>query len=415
MKQVKHLCDGGIAGIQTGPFGAQLHSEDYQDAGVPLILIRNIDEGFGIDTTRAPKITDDDAARLSLYATRPGDLIMARVGTMGRVGLVTNDEEGCIVSGQTIRLRPGPEKADPKFLAYILTAESTVEEVLLRAKGSTRDSLNTDLVGSIPVRDTPVTEQRAVALFLDRQTSRIDALIDAKECLLAKMEEAATLFEQAQVFGHGNGLAEEAPDGGIHSSYPTIRNRHLFRDIQDLSTTGDEELLTVSHKDGVRRRADKEVYMFLAESHVGYKRCQPGDLIINTMWAWMGAAGTSDYEGIVSPAYNVYRPSDKLLPEYVDTVIRTPAYVQWMACNSTGVWKSRLRLYPQYFVDLYFPAPTVEEQREIVNRINERRARDAALRQPILRSIELAKERRQALITHTVTGQHKIPMEAVHA
>lgn len=40
----------------------------------------------------------------------------------------------------------------------------------------------------------------------------------------------------------------------------------------------------------------------------GYKQCKPGDLIINTMWAWMGALGTSKHEGICSPAYGVYRP-----------------------------------------------------------------------------------------------------------
>ena len=69
----------------------------------------------------------------------------------------------------------------------------------------------------------------------------------------------------------------------------------------------EDDLLTVSHITGVTRRADKEETMFLAESFENYKNCQPGDLVINTMWAWMGALGVSSVKGIVSPSYRSSR------------------------------------------------------------------------------------------------------------
>ena len=48
--------------------------------------------------------------------------------------------------------------------------------------------------------------------------------------------------------------------------------------------------------------------MFEAATTEGYKICLPGDLVINTLWAWMGAMGVAPEDGIVSPAYNVYEP-----------------------------------------------------------------------------------------------------------
>jgi type I restriction enzyme S subunit len=51
--------------------------------------------------------------------------------------------------------------------------------------------------------------------------------------------------------------------------------------------------------------------MFMAETYVGHKLCRPGDLVINTMWAWMGALGVAGVGGLVSPSYGVYRPIPK--------------------------------------------------------------------------------------------------------
>lgn len=105
-------------------------------------------------------------------------------------------------------------------------------------------------------------------------------------------------------------------------------------------------LLTVSHLTGVTSRAEKDVNMFMAESLEGYKRCEAGDLVINTLWAWMGAMGVARQPGIVSPAYNVYQPVAQLDPEYVDLMVRTPRFVEEITRYSKGVWSSRLRLYP---------------------------------------------------------------------
>ena len=157
----------------------------------------------------------------------------------------------------------------------------------------------------------------------------------------------------------------------VPSHWVVTRNKDIFEERGSLSKTGEETLLTVSHITGVTKRSEKNVNMFMAESHEGYKICKRGDLIINTMWAWMGALGASNEDGICSPAYGVYK-TKKNIPydrRYFDYLYRTPQAVTEMTRNSKGIVSSRLRLYPKDFFQIQTALPTEEEQTEIANYI----------------------------------------------
>ena len=145
--------------------------------------------------------------------------------------------------------------------------------------------------------------------------------------------------------------------------------------------------------------------MFEAKTNEGYKLCEPGDLVINTLWAWMGAMGTAPVKGIVSPAYNVYEPGPRLVPAYIDALVRLPVFAQEVTRYSKGVWSSRLRLYPEGFFEVYLPVPPKQEQRAIVEHIARETAKIDAVLAATERTIALLKERRAALIAAAVTGQ----------
>ena len=152
--------------------------------------------------------------------------------------------------------------------------------------------------------------------------------------------------------------------------------------------------------------------MFEAATTEGYKICLSGDLVINTLWAWMGAMGVAPEDGIVSPAYNVYEPGARLDPSYVDALVRLPVFAQEVTRYSKGVWSSRLRLYPEGFFAVSIPVPPLSEQREIVAHIaNESRKLDQ-LRAATERTTVLLKERRTALIAAAVTGQIDVEQAA---
>jgi type I restriction enzyme S subunit len=145
--------------------------------------------------------------------------------------------------------------------------------------------------------------------------------------------------------------------------------------------------------------------MFESKSLEGYKKTKKDDLVINTMWAWKGAAGIAPQNGLVSPSYHVYRPNDRMLPEFADILYRSPAYASEMDRFSEGVWKSRNRLYPDVFLRMDTVLPPKEEQQRIVDELVKKHSTIDRLDGLIDDSIELLEEKKQSIITKVITGQ----------
>lgn len=183
------------------------------------------------------------------------------------------------------------------------------------------------------------------------------------------------------------------------------RAKTFFREVDERSKTGQEELLSVSHLTGVTPRSQKKVTMFKAASYIGSKLCRPGDIVINTLWAWMAALGASRHVGIVSPAYGVYRPhhADSFNPAYLDYLLRTRAYVAEYIGRSTGIRSSRLRLYPNQFLDIVLIQPPRPEQDQIVAYLRAQDAYIARFIQAKRDLIKLLTEQKLRIIDHAVT------------
>lgn len=193
--------------------------------------------------------------------------------------------------------------------------------------------------------------------------------------------------------------------GSTPAHWPALRAKCLFREVDERSTTGKEELLSVSHLTGVTPRRSKTVTMFLAESNVGHKLCRPGDLVINTLWAWMAALGVTRHLGIVSPAYGVYRPlaGGGILQAYADYLLRTPLYAAEYQRRSTGVNSSRLRLYPEQFLRIPVLVPPEAEQAAIVRFLDWANGRLERTIRAKRKVIALLNEQKQAIIHRAVT------------
>jgi len=188
--------------------------------------------------------------------------------------------------------------------------------------------------------------------------------------------------------------------GQVPSHWIVDRAKAQFREVDERSKAGHEELLSVSHKTGVTPRRFKTITMFQAESYAGYKLARSGDLVVNTMWAWMAALGVSQHDGIVSNAYGVYRPREgaEMDGRYYDRLLRTEMYRAEYVRRSTGITTSRLRLYPPKLLAMPLIQPPPEEQRRIADFLDAYTAQVHRLIAAKRRTIAALIERKQAII-----------------
>jgi type I restriction enzyme S subunit len=389
-----------------------------ESGGVTFLPMEAIGEQGELDTSRVIKF-DEASAGYTLFFD--GDVVVAKITPCfenGKGALIEATATGLgLGTTELYVLRPGPS-LDGRYLYYI-TADPAFrilgETQMTGAAGQKR--VPEDFVRDYIVAVPPVSEQRHISRYLDTEIGVIDTLISTKVAWLDLLAEKRRAIVAEAVMRGLNPDTQLRPSGidwlgDIPAHWDIERSRWLFAERDQRSETGEEEMLTVSHLTGVTPRSEKDVNMFKAESTAGYKLCFAGDLAINTLWAWMGAMGTTRVDGIVSPAYNVYTPGPRLLPDYVDALVRIPVFAQEVTRYSKGVWSSRLRLYPEGFFETWWPVPPTDEQHAIVRHIAAETAMIDRLRAATEHSITLLKERRGALIAAAVTGQIDIPEAA---
>ena len=161
-----------IAEVQTGPFGSQLHSEDYVEEGTPIVTVEHLgNRRFTIQNL--PFVSNEDRERLSKYSLREGDIVFSRVGAVDRCSYVTSDENGWLFSGRCLRVRCHHE-CDALYLYYYFCSDSVKEYVRSKAVGATMLSLNTDLMLEIPIQFPQIKLQKEIAKTLSFLDSKIE-------------------------------------------------------------------------------------------------------------------------------------------------------------------------------------------------------------------------------------------------
>lgn len=302
---------------------------------------------------------------------------------------------------------------DPGYARHLFVSPVMVDQYVTSSKGvgDIQRTIYEPYLKMCLVPMPPLDEQAAIVKYLGHAHARIDRAIAGKRKLIALLE------EQKQAIIHRavtRGLDPSAPlkDSGfpwigeIPRHWEIERAKYIIREVDDRSTSGVEEQLSVSHITGVSPRKPT-VTMFRAESYIGHKICRPDDLVVNTMWAWMGALGVAHNLGIVSPSYGVYRlkHKSKVRAEYLELMLRTPQYISYFKSESTGIRPSRLRLYPDQMLATPLPIPPVSEQLEIVEHLESSGKSFERIRVQALAEIELLREFRTRLTADVVTGQ----------
>ena len=387
---------------------------DYSEKGRPDAELMSVTQNQGVvpRTWVENRMVMPSGSLESFKFIRKGDFAISLRSFEG--GLEYCHHDGIISPAYTVlKLR---EDLNADYYKFLLKSPSFISEIqtsvvgIREGKNISYPELSYSLM-PIPSR----TEQTAIANFLDRKTALIDQAIAQKERLIELLRERQQLVIQQAVT---RGLDPDVPmkDSGVEwiGEVPELwevrRAKYLLSEIDERSENGEEELLSVSHVTGVTPRSEKNITMFQSESYAGSKLSRRGDLVINTMWAWMGALGISDRIGIVSPSYGVYRvmPKMPLVPNYLELLLKHPSYIAEYNRISTGLHSSRLRLYPPMVMNLPIVLPPNDEQSQIVTWAKKMaNTIDQAVNNQT-HQIDRLKEYRATLIDAAVTGKIKV-------
>lgn len=348
------------------------------------------------------------------------------IGRKGSYGKVAYSEIPTFAIDTTYYVDYRHTDADIRWLYYVL-ATADLDQV---SRDSAIPGLNrTDADNRICLYP-PLREQRGIACYLNCETAKIDALIRQKEALVKRLDEhRVTLVSRTVTRGLPPKEARKAgikphpklkPSGvewlgDVPDHWEVRRGKYVFDVVDIRSVTGREELLTVSSTHGVvpRTSPDVSVTMFKAESYVGSKLCWPGDLVINSLWAWGYGLGVSRYHGIVSSAYGVYRLNHcyREYAGYIHWLVRSHAFHKELQVRSKGIWVSRLQLTDESFLNACLPIPPAREQTTIAGYLNDATADIAGAITLAHQEIDLLREYRTRLISDVVTG--KVDVRAI--
>ena len=161
-----------IADIQTGPFGSQLHKEDYVETGTPIVTVEHL--GNRVFTEQnLPRVSDSDKARLIKYTLSTGDIVFSRVGSVDRCSYVDKSHDGWMFSGRCLRVRP-TELVDSLYLYYYFCLEETKQFVRNIAVGATMPSINTKLLGEVEIALPNLNNQKRIAAVLSSLDDKIE-------------------------------------------------------------------------------------------------------------------------------------------------------------------------------------------------------------------------------------------------
>ena len=163
---------GNIADVQTGPFGSQLHKEDYVEFGTPMVTVEHL--GNRVFTKQnLPMISDSDKKRLNKYVLNEGDIVFSRVGSVDRCSYVDNKHLGWMFSGRCLRIRPR-NVVYPLYLYYYFCMENTKQFIRNIAVGATMPSINTKLMEDLKVPLPTMEMQQKIASILSALDDKIE-------------------------------------------------------------------------------------------------------------------------------------------------------------------------------------------------------------------------------------------------
>jgi type I restriction enzyme S subunit len=315
-----------------------------------------------------------------------------------------------LVSPAYIRFCPKNKKQYPRFIYYFLM--SMYYNCVFNNLGGdgVRSALNSSDMGMLLIPYPIEIEQHRIADYLDTACSKVNSLIVNQQTQIEKLKQYKQSLITEVVT---KGLNPDVPmkDSGVEwvgqipEGWGTIRVKQLLRERKERSTNGLEEPLSMSQKVGLIPTRMLDIISNMASSFVGAKLTYVDDLVFNKLKAHLGVFSVSKYDGLVSPDYAVYYSTGKASLKYLEYLFKTPQCISEFRKRSTGIAAGLTRLYTDGLFAIECPFPTINEQWQIVDYLDDKCAKIDRLIAIKQEKIDKLNDYKKSLIYEYVTGK----------
>ena len=369
MKEWKTYKLSEIADIQTGPFGSQLHNNDYVDKGTPIVTVEHLGNRK-FSTQNLPCVSDEDKARLAKYVLEKGDIVFSRVGSVDRCSYVSSDEDGWMFSGRCLRVRCN-NMCNPLFLYYYFCKETIKQYIRSVAVGATMPSINTKLLSDLPIILPSRKIQDKVAHIL----ARLDDKIELNRQINDNLEQQAqalykSWFIDFEPFKNGDFVESELgliPIGWKVTELSAVTKQITGKvkdrtDVKVLSPVNSGELVLSEEY------FTKQVF---SESISKYIVVKPLHFAYNPARVNIGSIGmnTFAFDGCVSPVYVVFE-CEKEYHHFFDYYRKTDSFKDEVLTRAIGGVRQTLSYKDFSLIKLvYPPLDVVKEFNAIYERL----------------------------------------------
>ena len=415
---------GQIGAFAKGRGGSK---DDEVSMGVPCVRYGDL------YTTHEHFIQESRAAipeRLADKYTpiRFGDILFAASGeTLDEIGksavnLMTS-EARC---GGDVLIFRCKRRADAKYMGYATGTRSATVQKARMGRGITVMHIYGDQLKRLVVTIPPLAEQTAIVRFLDYLDRRIRRYIQAKEKLIALLEEQKQAVIHQAVTGQIDvrtgrpypAYKESGVEwlGEIPEHWERRRLKSILRVVDRRSSAGAETLLSLRRDHGVVVYAEHFSHPPQGKSLVGFKLVVTDQLVVNRLQANNGLVFRSGLGGLVSPDYSVFEAKSPVQMQYLSDVLRAVTYRAHFRREATGLGTGTagfLRLYDDKFLATPVYLPSRGEQARILDWTANVAARTEELILRERQQLSRIEELRTRLMADVVTGKLDVREAAV--
>lgn len=403
-----------------GPFGSDLKSNDYTDDGIRIIQLQNI--GVGKFLNEYKIYTSVEKAN-ALFACNifPGDIIIAKMADpVARATIIPDYHSRYLMASDGIRL-VNNNFNDSRFLVYAINSIHFNFYASINSVGSTRQRIGLNVLKKLNIILPPLSEQQAIANYLDAKTQAIDkkvSLLEQKIETYKKLKR--TLINQTIT----KGLNKNVPlkDSGISwiGQIPQHWEVKRFKDVLNLFTGNsisdkngfdyiENSIPYVSTKD-IDFNTNEINYtngMYIPNSDKTFKRAKKGTCLICIEGANAGKKyGILNQEvafvnKLAALKFKANRNFDKYLYYYIQSIAFSGEFFPLINGLIGGVSVNKLK-------EFNIILPPKSEQEEIAKYLDHKTATIDAIVGNISKQIETLKQLRKTLINDVVTGKIKV-------